>query len=1672
VVYTITVDNSGGVADIYDLSDLPSPDTNVTILGGAVSGFATQTLVGAGPYTLATDESIGAGEQHVYTLTLNAQLSSEVLAGTAFVTTCGEGSGIPVAGEGLFNLATAAVGTNNVIITDDACGEIPPVLALLKTFVNATEADALGNFTATYVLTAWNTGGTDDTYDLFDTPLFDGEITVNGAEVSGQISNSFVGAGPYTLAIGELLAAGATHTYTVEVAATLSSAVLNGQASVSECGGTSQIPQAGEGLFNRATLIYGTNDITLVSEDCGDIAASIRLFADALCIDDAPYLAYTILPIGFSPTNATLEWITTNGVVVQVVSNQPLTGTLLWPGTVIDTNGVVIDWPGWAFTNGVWVEEDDGLRPFMLLNAIINPTNTVIEVYPPATPECSPNPPITIGDFVWDDLNADGIQDSGEPGISNVVVVLYNATNGVAGVTTTDVAGAYAFQVREGTYTVEFIAPTGYLFTVQNAGTNTAVDSNADPISGLTDPISLTAGQVDLTIDAGLFRLGSIAGSVFDDINGNGIPEAEDTNGIASVTITLLDVNSNVVTSTTTGPDGSYLFTNLLPGVYTVVETDPSGYFSTFDVDGPNDNLIGVTLESGENSVGNDFYDARYAAIGDFVWLDIDDNGIQDVGEPGLPGYRLNLFTASDVLVGVTTSDFFGVYSFTELLPGDYYLRIDLLPGSRLSPQFQGTDETVDNDFNPLNTRTPIFNLVAGQINTNIDAGIFEFQVLAQVDSVQGVVDGKSTLLVWDTESEFGTAGWHVERETTAGEWQRVSEFLPAAGSVLVGAQYTWLDETAKAGATYRYRLVEVEITGVERINGPYEITYAAARKSGRTVALSTKSFDIALKPDSLPTSLGSPMVKSMSSIPSGPFAAVKAGTVDEGIYSISREDLAGLFGIPVDHVAAEPIRIQHIGLDVPVARSEDGAVVFHAPAYESIYTDLNIFRLSRDVGRPLAVQEVAPAGGSAQIAFAETKVLEVQQIIRPDLFTEESDDLWLWSHLISGYRPDFATTFDLPGLQPNTGGEMTVRLKGASPHQHGANVSLNGTVLGSVTFLGLDAARVTMTVPPGLWMTSGNQLRVVSSPPEGVTFDSIYVDGFTFDYQRQLQALDNRLIFQSEAGPVLVSGFTDPHVELWDITDERQPVRLFGADVASSELGYTLSFQAPRSGRYIATAELAQPQVLTGWSSDDLRSSENHADYLVIYGPGLAGGAEALAQDRAAKGLLTKTVSIESVYDSFNHGIRDGRALSAFLGYTYRHWLTSPRYVVLLGDGSMDYRNVTGRGDSLIPVPPVSHRYGVYASDHRLGDITGDGQLEMAVGRIPLTDASQFPAYFAKLQAFEQGGAWRDSVLIATDDRDQGGNYIHDGHHLADLITNRDVLRADIEVLGVSGASDTLKAGLQQGQEFTLYIGHGSRLRMAEEGLLKSSDISALNNQETPGIFGALGCLMGSFGLPGQPGIGEEMITQPGGAVALFGSAAMVNHRDGSKFAEALLNSLYGDGTPRLGDAWVNAKNLDLGPAAARVVDSYQFLGDPSLAVGSPYAPRGGPTVSPQRGSYEEWVEWAFSPVWRDLGLSTHPEDDPDGDGFTNYEEYLAGTDPMDPDSDFVVVTVTPLADGTVQLTWPSVPGRVYVVERASGMNEEFVSVSGDLPANPPTSTWVDATLQGGNAFYRVAVK
>ena len=348
----------------------------------------------------------------------------------------------------------------------------------------------------------------------------------------------------------------------------------------------------------------------------------------------------------------------------------------------------------------------------------------------------------SIGDFVWNDLNANGIQDPNEPGISGAEVKLQDPGGNVLATTTTDANGFYEFtNLTPGDYKVMFVQPGGFSSVSPfQAGNDPTVDSDADPNNGLmSDVVTLQSGENNPTIDAGFFNTSGLGDFVWEDLNANGIQDVGDA-GIAGAIVKLLDANGNELETTTTDASGFYEFINLTPGDYKVMFVQPNGFDGVSPFQAGNDPAVDsdanpdnglmsdvVTLDPGEFDPTIDAGFFKFASIGDFVWNDLNANGIQDPNEPGISGAEVKLQDPGGNVLATTTTDANGFYEFTNLTPGDYKVMF-VQPGgfSSVSPFQAGNDPTVDSDADPNNgLMSDVVTLQSGENNPTIDAGFF-----------------------------------------------------------------------------------------------------------------------------------------------------------------------------------------------------------------------------------------------------------------------------------------------------------------------------------------------------------------------------------------------------------------------------------------------------------------------------------------------------------------------------------------------------------------------------------------------------------------------------------------------------------------------------------------------------------------------------------------------------------------------------------------------------------------------------------------------------------------------------------------------------------------------------------------------------------------------------------
>ncbi|MCH5374964.1 MAG: isopeptide-forming domain-containing fimbrial protein, partial [Planctomycetes bacterium] len=247
----------------------------------------------------------------------------------------------------------------------------------------------------------------------------------------------------------------------------------------------------------------------------------------------------------------------------------------------------------------------------------------------------------------------------------------------------------------------------------------------------------------------------AIQGVIYVDLNNNGIyePGAGETLITESVTMLLTGTDhlGNAVSRSVTTTTGIYSFDELRPsdaGGYTVTQDNqPAGYVDGKDTPGtpfggtatqggdPRDaeaiTQIVIPLESNQDGIDYNFGELPPARIADFVWEDLNGNGRQDAGEPGIDGVTVDLAgtdSSGNPVTRTTTTAGGGLYEFADLRPGDYVVTF-----TPPSPDFVFTtqdspvaDDTTDSDADPGTGATPAITLGIGEDNPTIDAGLYQ----------------------------------------------------------------------------------------------------------------------------------------------------------------------------------------------------------------------------------------------------------------------------------------------------------------------------------------------------------------------------------------------------------------------------------------------------------------------------------------------------------------------------------------------------------------------------------------------------------------------------------------------------------------------------------------------------------------------------------------------------------------------------------------------------------------------------------------------------------------------------------------------------------------------------------------------------------------------------------
>jgi hypothetical protein len=802
----------------------------------------------------------------------------------------------------------------------------------------------------------------------------------------------------------------------------------------------------------------------------------------------------------------------------------------------------------------------------------------------------------------------------------------------------------------------------------------------------------------------------------------------------------------------------------------------------------------------------------------------------------------------------------------------------------------------------------------------------------------------------WTTASEAGTAGFYLSRwDDRSKSFVKVHDgLLPGLIHAPQGGTYRFVDEGAAPGSSQTYLLEEVEVTGGRQRFGPFTARPSWQRPE-RTVEELEREPHAGLEK-------AEEIHQANEAARGGATDGIHLTIRETGLYTLTAAQIASWFGTTVEDaertIGKGKLLLTRNGL--PVAWYPDftskpktaRGLFFYGETMDSLYTRDTVYRL-RQTGGGITMQTVAVAPATAVPggSFPESQASEVNAFPATAISPDPESDYWYWTFLVGG-DPTFGHktfTLDAPGLAAGTPGDatLTVNLQGATDThvagEHRTSVSLNGTVLGELQWQGIAPQQGTLPVPSSLLRPAGNQVEVTATVGGGAPFSILYVDGFRLGYQRTLTAAGDALAFTGGGNPT-VTGFSGPIVRLVDISDPLRPRWLTGATVEADPAGapgtYRVSFVPSPVSRYLAVGPgaLKAPAAVRPWN--DLLSTELRVDVLIVVPTGFEAAAERLAVLRRSQGLEALVVNLDQVADGFGEGIATPQAIQAFL----RSLSMPPRYVVLIGEGSLDYRNLQGYGDSLMPPLMIQGEGGLFPSDNRFADTTGDGLPDVALGRLPVLTAAELNAYVDKILAYEASGApaWAANALMLADNQDGAADFSTDSDRIADLLPSGSVVdRIYLSSIPLATARTELLQGIQSGASWVSYLGHGGLDRLSAGGLLTSADVAGLTNGGKLPVVTAMTCMINRFAVPGVRSLGELLVKSPaGGAAAVWGPSGLSYHGEARQLAEVFYR-LSSQPTGRLGDSVLRSLREYSGLGGdSRMLDVYNLLGDPSLLV------------------------------------------------------------------------------------------------------------------------------------------
>ncbi len=575
---------------------------------------------------------------------------------------------------------------------------------------------------------------------------------------------------------------------------------------------------------------------------------------------------------------------------------------------------------------------------------------------------------------------------------------------------------------------------------------------------------------------------------------------------------------------------------------------------------------------------------------------------------------------------------------------------------------------------------------------------------------------------------------------------------------------------------------------------------------------------------------------------------------------------------------------------------------------YKNIYSDYTYYYITTDLGQGKRIENISSSGSPATF----------NSVTFNDYASHEADDLNLiksgrrWLGEIFDLQTSYDFNFSFPNINTPANHTLKIRALAKADFSSSYAVSINGEIVETMqipyTPDNANGDYAKDKILEKKISLSGSEVNLNLKYNKSTNNAIGWLDYIQFNVFRNMVFSGGQMGFRdiNSIGEGNITQFSlanaGSSVTIWDVTSQGQ-VRKVVTSPSGNSLNFRMATDILKQFIAFDGSTFLSAEFDMQIANQNLHNQKN-IEYVIVTHPDFIDQANRLANfHRDHSGLSILLTTPQEIYNEFSSGAQDITAIKDLMRMFYERGLqgaTMPRYLLLFGDASYDFKDRVEGNSNFVPTyeTPNSLDYiNSYATDDFFGYLDNDeganngDLLDIGIGRFVVTTPGEATSAVDKVIHYASSedamGNWRNAITFVADDED-GNSHMNQAEQLAIFVDttypnyNVDKIYIDSYVQESTAGGQrypdvnlAINSSVEKGALIVNYTGHGGEVGWAHERILENSDINNWANYNKLSVFVTATCEFARYDDPGRTSAGELVfLNQHGGGISLFTTA------------------------------------------------------------------------------------------------------------------------------------------------------------------------------------------------------